>query len=119
MKFSPLVLSSLVGAVGATNDFSLRGFFGAESAPVESLEGQVVIDGLLREVSGQDIEAIGSSVISAYNKAYGSSGLTVKSFNAKSAAAFPEPVKGCPKCRPDDDTFETMTLLTVRMGVEV
>ena len=124
MKISALaVATSLFGCANAVSEFNLRGFFGTEPmvSDIESMEGQVVVRGLLREVSDKDLDVIGDSVVTAYNKAFGPAGLAIKSFDVKSSAAFPDSVSSarCGGCRPDDDfSMLTTTLISVKLDVE-
>jgi hypothetical protein len=110
MKFSSLALTSFLFG-SATADFNLRAaanqLLGVKKT--DSADVRVVVHGMKHEATSNDMILIGKAIQSAYNKVYETTGYTMDSFKAESAAAVPDFVglnqPDCRLCPNDDDAM--------------
>ena len=104
MKIASCVLASLLAVASATK---LRG---SVTAPVEHTDGQIVVKGLIKEVSAEDLDTISHSIVASYNKVYAHTGHSMDSFHLQAAAMVDQ---RCTNCRKDDDSKDVEGILTI------
>jgi hypothetical protein len=110
MKFTTatiLAIASLASVASADSNLRAAANKFLQSSSTDLADARIVIHGLTKDASPEDLEIIGKSAVAAYNSAYETVGYSMGSFNAQSSAPVPDMVKWMPDCRfcpPDDDT---------------
>jgi hypothetical protein len=98
-----LATTALLVSVASANLFSLRS--PARVDPENDIETRVMIQGISKELSAQDMEIVGKSLVKAYNDVLAEAGQTFDVFEPASTAKLQG--WGCKHCKPDDDTLES------------
>lgn len=108
-------------ASAASAEFNLRskGTSLTKTASDDQADARIVVHGLKKEASSEDLSIIRKSVISAYNNAYKEAGYSIQGYVAQLTAADIETVGfnyDCRFCPPDDDATALKEIAQIVMA---
>lgn len=121
MKLIAAVVLAFASSV--TADFNLRAKGNKVTVGNDKAEARIVVHGLIKDASDEDLQIIGKMAVNAYNKAYQQAGYAIDGYKAELTASDIETVGfnyDCRFCPPDDDSTafkETAQLVLAHVNV--